>query len=170
MLARCGPILAAATLAAACSSSNQETRAAEGQADASQSSATAQGTPVRESPATGSATDIASGTPPGTSGTTTSTHGAIEGPGGPAFGLSSASGQVARVDPRARSITLDQDAGPAIVIVIDHDTHFVDSRGQVMSEGLAGIHEGQQVRASMDASSHHADRIQVTKDAGKKQQ
>jgi hypothetical protein len=160
MLARCAPIVAASALAAACSSSSKETRTADNQAGASQWTATAQGTPVQESPATGTAIDIASGTPAGTSGTTTSTRGAIEGPRG-----AWASGEVARVDRDRRSVVLDQPTGPAIVIVIDDNTDFVDANGRTISEGIAGLHEGQQVRASMDRSSNHADRVQVTKDA-----
>lgn len=161
MLARYGPILAAATLAAACSSSNKETRTADNQ---SQWTAMAQGTPVHESPATGSATDIASGTPAGTSGTTTTTRGAIEGPSAPL-----ASGEVASVDARGRRFTLDQPSGQEIVIVIDENTRFEDAYGQTMSQGISGLHEGQQVRASMDRSSNHAGRVQVTKDVKKRQ-
>jgi hypothetical protein len=130
MLVRTGPLLAAAALAAACSSSNKETRTADNQAGASQSStATAQGTPANESPTAGSA-----------------------------------SGKVASVDPDAGSIILDQDTNPAIVIIIDENTRFVDPSGQAMSEGISGIHEGQQVRASLDPSSHRAEQIQVTKE------
>ena len=68
-----------------------------------------------------------------------------------------------RVD--RRSVVLDQPNGPAIVIVIDDNTDFVDASGRTISEGIAGLHEGQQVRASMDRSSNHADRVQVTRDA-----
>jgi hypothetical protein len=167
MSVRIGSFIAAAALAAACSSSDKETRP----------TATMQGTPVRESPASGSAVDIAAGVPAGTSGTTTSLNGAIEGPGGPvgaqgtASGMASsdrrsARGQVANVDPSAGRITLDQAAGTSIVIIIDDTTRFVDSSGQTMSKGMSGIHEGQQVRATMDPSSRHADEIQVTRDTG----
>jgi hypothetical protein len=177
MFVRTGPLIAAAALAA-CSSSNRETRTAENQAGASQSgpTATAQGTLVRENPATGSSTDAASNSPAGASGTTTSTRAAVEAPNAPAASgmssgsmgssssMSSASGKVASVDPDAGSITLDQAANPAIIVIVDENTRFVAPGGQAMSEGISGIHEGQQVRASLDPNSHHADQIQVTKE------
>lgn len=169
MLVRIAPFMAAAALAAACSSSSKETR----------TTATAQGTPVQESPASGSATDIASGSPAGTSDTTTSTRGAIEGPaprGGSMEGMASARGspsdrasargKVANVDPNAGSITLDRDADPTIVVIIDENTRFVGPDGRWMSQGMAAIHEGQEVRAMMDPTSHRAEEIQITRDTG----
>ena len=169
MLVRIGPLIAAAALAAACSSSSKETR----------TTANVQGTPVQESPASGSAVDIATGTPAGTSDLTTSTRGAIEGPalrrgsstegmasaGGSPSDRRSASGTVGGVDRNSGSIILEQDTDPAIIVIVDKDTSFVGPNGQDMSQGIAAIHEGQQVRANLDPSSHHADRIQVTKDA-----
>jgi hypothetical protein len=168
MSVRIAPLIAAAALAAACSSSNKET----------QTTATAQGTPVQESPASGSATDIASGSPAGTADTTTSTRGAIEGPapkGSTMEGMaargspgdrSSARGKVANVDPNAGSITLDRDTDPAITVVVDQNTRFVGPDGRAMSQGMAAVHEGQQVRATMDPTSHRAEEIQITRDTG----
>jgi hypothetical protein len=168
MLVRIGPLIAVAALAAACSSSNKESR-----------TAMAQGTPVHESPASGSAVDIASGTPAGTSGLTTSTNGAIEGPalrGGSTEGMASARGsssergsargKVANVDPSGGSITLDRDTDPTIVVIIDENTRFVGPDGRSMSQGMAAVHEGQQVRATMDPTSHRAEEIQITRDTG----
>jgi len=123
MLVRTGPLLAAAALAAACSSSNKETRTADNQARSTQA------------PADGSSDNR------------------------------SASGKVASVDPDIGSIILDQATNPAIVIIIDENTRFVDPSGQALSDGISGIHEGQQVRASLDPGSHHAAQIQVTKEA-----
>ena len=155
-------LIAAAAFAAACSSSNRETRTASDESASAQTGATARGTSVNETPATGSATDVATNLPAGSSGTTTSTHGAIEGPGGRTTQAETNSlvGRVTGVDAPAGRLTLDRPDGSAVVIFADDGTDVVDSSGHKL-RGLSGIEEGQQVRARLDRSSDRALRIVV---------
>ena len=144
MLVRIGPLIAVAALAAACSSSSKETRTASDQSGTSASgTATAQGTPVQQGPAS-SAGSSAQGTAGGTA----------------SSDRRSMSGKVMKVDPGAGTIMLDPSTSPAMVVIIDQNTRILDPNGQVMSN--AALREGQQVRASMDPSSHRADEIQIT--------
>ena len=146
MLVRIGPLIAVAALAAACSSSSKETRTASDQSGTSASgTATAQGTPVQQGPASS-----AGGSAQGTAGGRASSD------------RRSMSGKVMKVDPGAGSIMLDPSTSPAMVVIIDQNTRILDPNGQVMSNGIAALREGQQVRASMDPSSHRADEIQIT--------
>ncbi|HYV66270.1 MAG TPA: hypothetical protein VE964_08500 [Myxococcales bacterium] len=137
-------ILAALALGAACSSSSKETRTASAQTTASQ----AANTPASERPSADSANVL-----PPTAGQ------AMPEPAPRMMG-----GQVVSVDPANRRLTVNQaGGGPNLVIVTSDDTDFVDANGQTLSEGLAGLHEGDQVRATFDPSSHKVDRVLVTK-------
>ena len=65
---------------------------------------------------------------------------------------------VAQANNRLR---LNQPGGPDLLIAVTDDTQFMDQNGQVLSQGLASLREGEQVRASLDPTSHRAVRIDV---------
>jgi hypothetical protein len=70
-------------------------------------------------------------------------------------------GRVATVDQANDRLRLIQPGGPDLVIAVTGDTQFVDQNGQTMTQGLASLQEGEQVRASLDPTSHRAVRIEV---------
>ena len=142
MQVRYGPILAALALGTACSSSSKETRTASTEAAASQSSANA-------SPSERPGADTARVLSPRTSQ-------AMPEPAPRLVG-----GQLARADRANGTLTLNQAGGPPLVIVVTDDTQFVDENGQMLSQGLASLREGEQVRANLDPTSHRAVRIEV---------
>jgi hypothetical protein len=74
-------------------------------------------------------------------------------------GLRQVTGQVAKVDQTANSITLDQASG-GLTLTVDQNTKI--QRNGKAAMGLTGIHEGEQVRASFDPASNRADSIEVT--------
>jgi hypothetical protein len=144
MQSRTLTLFAALALGAACSSSSKETRTASAETSASQP---ANGTPTNERPSADSAN-----VPPPVSGQ------AMPEPSPRFLG-----GKVASVDPANDRFTVNQPGGPDVVIIVSRDADFVDSNGQTLSQGLTGLDEGDQVRVSLDPSSHKADRVEVTK-------
>jgi hypothetical protein len=73
-------------------------------------------------------------------------------------GLRQVTGQVAKVDQTANSITLDQASG-GLTLTVDQNTKI--QRNGKPAMGLTGIREGEQVRASFDPASNRADSIEV---------
>ncbi|GAC1552734.1 MAG: hypothetical protein NVS2B9_17920 [Myxococcales bacterium] len=67
-------------------------------------------------------------------------------------------GQVAKVDQTANSITLDQASG-GLTLTVDQNTKV--QRNGKATLGLSSIREGEQVRASFDPSSNRADSIEI---------
>jgi hypothetical protein len=67
-------------------------------------------------------------------------------------------GQVAKVDQTANSITLDQGSG-SLTLTVDQNTKV--QRNGKATMGLSAIREGEQVRASFDPSSNRADSIDI---------
>jgi hypothetical protein len=72
--------------------------------------------------------------------------------------LRQVTGQVAKVDQTANSITLDQASG-GLTLTVDQNTKVQRNGKAIM--GLTGIREGEQVRASFDPASNRADSIEV---------
>jgi hypothetical protein len=72
--------------------------------------------------------------------------------------LRQVTGQVAKVDQTANSITLDQASG-GLTLTVDQNTKV--QRNGKATMGLTGIREGEQVRASFDPASNRADSIEV---------
>jgi len=72
-------------------------------------------------------------------------------------------GRVSRVDQDNNSITLDR----GLTLKVDDSTEIVGVDSS--TSGISALHEGQQVRASYDASSNSAKKIEVVgKKSGKK--
>jgi len=67
-------------------------------------------------------------------------------------------GQVAKVDQTANSITLDQASG-SLTLTVDQNTKV--QRNGKATLGLSAIREGEQVRASFDPASNRADSIEI---------
>ncbi|HXN81187.1 MAG TPA: hypothetical protein VN883_01850 [Myxococcales bacterium] len=88
----------------------------------------------------------------------TGTSGSASAPGGDTGGLRQVTGQVAKVDQTANSITLDQASG-GLTLTVDQNTKV--QRNGKATMGLTGIREGEQVRASFDPASNRADSIEV---------
>jgi hypothetical protein len=77
--------------------------------------------------------------------------------------LRSVQGSVARVDPTAQSITLDQAAG-SMTLSVDSSTMVLRNGKPLL--GIESLREGQKVRASFNPATNRASRIEVVGSSG----